>query len=150
MKKFLLPVIFIFTLAAGCVQVQPQNQPTTGTLPGNNANIPATTATPTTTTPTVPATTTTEPKATAPVDASKTETITIANFSFSPAQITINSGDSIKWVNQDSVTHQIKSDTFASQPLNNGDSFEYQFQNAGTYEYSCLIHPSMKGTVIVK
>ena len=139
MKKFLLPIVFVFLMAAGCVQSQPQNQPTSGTLPEKNATIPA-----------IAPTTTTAPVATPPVVSSKTETITIANFSFSPAQITINSGDSIKWVNQDSVAHQIKSDTFASQSLNNGDSFEYKFQNAGTYEYICSIHPSMKGTITVK
>lgn len=58
--------------------------------------------------------------------------ILIKNFAFNPTSLTI------------------KSDKFNSLNLNNGDSFEFTFNEKGTYEYGCGIHPSMRGTIIVE
>lgn len=76
--------------------------------------------------------------------------ITIQNFSFNPDTLTVKTGDTVTWTNNDSVNHQIKSDTFNSVPLNTNQTFSFTFTNAGTYNYSCAIHPSMTGKIIVE
>ena len=78
------------------------------------------------------------------------EIVTIKNFVFSPATLTIKAGSTVKWVNQDSVAHIIKADLFNSPTLNNGNSYEFTFNTPGQYDYTCGIHPSMKGKIIVQ
>ena len=101
-----------------------------------------------------PATSNPVPAATNPTPSvqptNKTSTITISNFSFNPAQLTIKVGTTVTWTNDDQPPHQIKSDSFNSGILNTGDSFSYKFNQPGTYSYSCAIHPSMTGTIIVQ
>ncbi len=80
----------------------------------------------------------------------QSNTITIQNFSFSPDTLTVKQGTKVTWLNNDSVTHTIKSDTFNSSNLNQGDKFEFTFDNKGSFDYSCGIHPSMRGKVIVE
>lgn len=76
--------------------------------------------------------------------------IKIANFVFNPADLVIKVGTTVTWTNNDSVPHQIKSDTFNSVALNQGGSFQFQFKTTGVYNYSCAIHPSMKGKITVE
>ena len=77
------------------------------------------------------------------------EIITIKNFAFSPNTVSITAGTTVIWKNEDSVAHSIKSDTFNSQLINPGDSVEIKFSTAGTYNYTCGIHPQMQGQIIV-
>ena len=80
-------------------------------------------------------------------------TVTISNFAFSPAQLNINTGDTVTWTNKDGVNHPIVSDTaniFNSGNLDPNATFSYTFTTAGTYKYHCSIHPSMTGTITVK
>jgi len=81
-------------------------------------------------------------------------TVVINNFAFSPQQITVRTGTTVTWINQDSVTHQPVADSAAligmgSAPLNTGDSYSYTFTQTGTWNYHCNIHPEMTGTVVV-
>ena len=78
--------------------------------------------------------------------------VTIKNFSFNPATITVGTGTTVSWTNEDSAVHQIASDTnvFNSLNLSQGQTFQFTFTTAGTYAYHCAIHPSMKGTVVVR
>ncbi len=76
--------------------------------------------------------------------------VTIKNFAFIPETLTIKTGTKVKWVNQDSATHTIKSETVNSPSIGNGGFFEFKFDTPGTYEYVCGIHSSMKGRIIVK
>ncbi len=80
----------------------------------------------------------------------KTIEVTMQNFAFNPDSITISSGDTVKWTNMDSAGHDVVGTDFSSSNLKKGDSYEHKFTKAGTYNYICSIHPSMKGTVIVK
>lgn len=79
----------------------------------------------------------------------KTNTVLIQNFAFNPETLTVKKGDEVTWTNNDSTIHQIKSDTFNSQELSNGQSFSFTFNDTGTFNYSCLIHPSMQGKIVV-
>ena len=80
------------------------------------------------------------------------KTITIKNFAFDPATLTIKVGENVTWTNEDSASHKVKevNGIFESSTLGNGQSFTYIFTTAGTYNYTCTIHPSMKGTVFVE
>jgi amicyanin len=81
-------------------------------------------------------------------------TVTIKSFAFGPQQITVKQGTTVTWTNQDNVPHTVVSDAgapdaFSSGSLIQGETFSFRFTKTGTYDYSCSIHPSMKGTVIV-
>ncbi|HAR99921.1 MAG: Blue (Type 1) copper domain protein [Candidatus Moranbacteria bacterium GW2011_GWC2_37_73] len=77
-------------------------------------------------------------------------TITIQNFAFSPATITVKKGTTVTWTNNDSAPHQINSATFNSNLFNKGQTFSFTFNEVGTFDYFCAIHPSMIGKVIVE
>lgn len=91
-----------------------------------------------------------QPTAQQPQTQVKANTITIQNFTFNPSTLTVKQGTKVTWTNQDSATHKIKSDTFNSSDLNQGDKFEFTFNNKGSFDYSCSIHPSMTGKIVVE
>lgn len=80
----------------------------------------------------------------------ESNTVTIQNFLFNPATLTVKQGTKVTWTNQDSAPHRIKSDTFNSSDLNQGDKFEFTFDKKGSFDYVCGIHPSMLGKIIVE
>lgn len=83
----------------------------------------------------------------------KTHNISIANFAFSPNTLTINKGDTIIWTNNDSAPHDVRStdsNVLKSQTMMKEGVFSFTFNDIGTYNYFCSIHPSMKASVTVK
>lgn len=83
--------------------------------------------------------------------------IFIEDFEFSPATLTIDAGTPVFWMNEDSVLHNIMNDAddvemgeLFDLNIEAGERGSFTFTEAGTYNYHCHIHPSMKGTVIVK
>jgi len=81
-----------------------------------------------------------------------TDVITIDNFTFTPPELTVAVGTTVKWVNHDDIPHTVanKDKAFRSQALDTDDSFSYTFASAGTFDYFCGLHPHMVGKVIVK
>ena len=81
-----------------------------------------------------------------------TNTISIKNFAFNPTTLTVKVGVNVTGTNGDSASHQVKEDNglFLSSVLGNGQSFTYTFTTTGTYNYTCNIHSSMHGKVIVE
>lgn len=75
--------------------------------------------------------------------------VAIIDFTFTPANITVEEGTTVVWTNIDAVEHTITSDFFTSEVLNPGDSFVFTFDQEGTYDYFCSIHPQMKGKINV-
>jgi amicyanin len=76
--------------------------------------------------------------------------VSIANFAFDPAALTVKSGSTVTWTNNDVVAHTVTFTDVANSPtLNRGDKFSRTFTKAGTYSYICSIHPFMHGTVVV-
>lgn len=80
----------------------------------------------------------------------KTYNIAIANFSFDPASLNIKKGDTVIWTNNDPMAHQIAGSDFSGPAMNKGQSYTFIFNNAGTFDYYCTIHPSMKGSITVQ
>jgi len=81
-----------------------------------------------------------------------TNVITIDNFTFSPKELTVAVGTTVKWVNHDDIPHLVveKKTTFRSKALDTDDSYSYTFTSAATFDYFCGLHPHMVGQVIVK
>ncbi len=78
-------------------------------------------------------------------------TVVMQNMSYNPSTLNVKVGTTVTWVNKDSVTHDVVSDTglFNSGTLTNGMSYNYTFNQTGSYPYHCTIHPSMTGTIVV-
>ena len=81
-------------------------------------------------------------------------TLPDGRFVFDKPSVTIHIGDSVKWVNNTLAPHTTTSDpgdpaSWDADLLNEHDSFTMKFTIAGTYGYSCMIHPNMPGKVIV-
>jgi plastocyanin len=78
--------------------------------------------------------------------------VSIANFTFTPGTLTVPAGTTVTWTNNDSATHRVASDTgvFNSGDLPQNASFTFTFNNTGTFPYHCSIHTYMHGTIIVK
>ena len=82
-----------------------------------------------------------------------TRTVSIENFSFVPAQITVRAGTKVTWVNNDSASHTVTANNgaFDSGTLQQGEKFSRTFTKAGKkFAYHCEIHPQMQGKVTVK
>jgi plastocyanin len=81
-----------------------------------------------------------------------TNVVTIDNFTFTPQELTVAVGTTVKWVNHDDIPHTVvnKDKAFRSKALDTDDSFSYTFASAGTFDYFCALHPHMVGKVIVK
>jgi amicyanin len=89
---------------------------------------------------------------TGPVKVVATNTVSIKNFAFSPATITVKPDTTVTWVNHDEDAHTVtfqSNPKVASNPLQGNQSFSHTFQTAGTYSYICSIHPFMHGKVVV-
>ncbi len=73
-------------------------------------------------------------------------------YAFSPASVTVQTGDTISWTNSSSAPegHDVSGSGFDSGVLQQGQSYSHTFATAGTFSYICSIHPSMKGTVTVE
>ena len=76
--------------------------------------------------------------------------VTIQNFSFSPAILSVKAGDTVTWTNQDPMQHTVTGNGFQSKPLSNGQTYSFTFNTAGTFDYHCSIHPSMTGRITVQ
>ncbi len=78
--------------------------------------------------------------------------VTIKDFAFSPATLTVAVGDTVTWTNEDSATHTVTADdgSFDSGDLAQGDTFTQTFDTAGTYAYHCAMHPSMVAEIVVQ
>jgi plastocyanin len=81
-----------------------------------------------------------------------TARVVLKNFAFSPTSVTVAVGATVTWENQDAMNHNVIADdgSFKSPDFGPGQTFSFTFQKAGTYTYSCHIHPAMKGTVVVR
>jgi YVTN family beta-propeller protein len=78
--------------------------------------------------------------------------VSIANFAFAPAALTVAPGSTITWRNDDGAPHALAfaDASTASDLLLPGQSFAKTYAGAGTFDYVCSVHPYMRGTVTVR
>ena len=77
---------------------------------------------------------------------------------FIPSPVTIPMGGTITWDNNDTAAHTATggsategpSGVFDSSLIMAGSSFSHTFEDAGSYDYFCMVHPWMSGLVIVE
>jgi plastocyanin len=80
-----------------------------------------------------------------------------SNSCFSPADITVNAGDTVEWINIDTAAHTVTAgspadvqiEIFDSSLLMGGGTWSFTFDEAGSYDYFCMVHPWMTGSVTV-
>jgi plastocyanin len=87
----------------------------------------------------------------AATDAAEAPTVTMRDRIFAPATVEIAAGTTVTWSNNDDSPHTVTSvdNLFDSGVIDEGGSFTFTFDEAGTYDYFCAIHPEMTGTIIV-
>jgi len=83
--------------------------------------------------------------------------VSMENFQFVPAEITITAGTTVVWTNNDAGVLHTATAGMRGNPtglfdasLNPGETFSFTFEEAGTYDYYCIPHPGMDGLVIVE
>ena len=76
-------------------------------------------------------------------------TVTIEDIAFEPEMLTVEAGDTVTWVwNDGAIDHDVVGDGFKSKVMSEG-TFSRRFDEAGTYDYVCNLHPNMTGTIEV-
>ena len=81
-----------------------------------------------------------------------------ADGCFIPSPVTIDIGATVTWENNDTAAHTSTAGSAADGPsgvfdsslIMAGSSFSHTFDSVGTYDYFCMVHPWMSGTVIVE
>jgi len=78
--------------------------------------------------------------------------VVIDNFSFSPTPLTVKVGVTVTWANQDDMPHSVVFPTLKlkSPPMDTDGTFSHVFDQAGTFDYVCGLHPFMHGQVVVQ
>jgi plastocyanin len=128
--SYLILLVLAVTVIGGCTAPTPSASPT------------APVASPTTQTITATA------QASIPGSPSAAS-VAIKGFSFQPQDLVIAPGGTVTWANEDGTAHTVKFTDGESSPIPEGGTYAKKFDSAGTYDYSCGIHPTMKGTVKV-
>jgi len=75
--------------------------------------------------------------------------ITMKNIQFNPTSKTVKVGTPVKWVNEDTVPHNVEGGPLHSSTFGEGGSYEFTPKKAETISYVCTIHPNMKATLTV-
>jgi plastocyanin len=83
---------------------------------------------------------------------SATLTVSIKRAGFTPKTVNINQDDSVTWTNNDTINHQVVANngSYASPILGPGKAWTRKFASGGTFNYHDSLHPTLKGTVVVK
>jgi plastocyanin len=153
MKKTLIIIVVLIAVGIAADYIFSDKGPSGTPAPTATNNLNTNTPIPTVQSSTIPTPTPTASVSSTPkASVAPKITIDIRNFSFSPATLNIKTGTKVTWVNNDSVSHTVTSDSgnlLNSPTLSPGQSFSFTFTNAGSVNYHCSIHTMMKGSVIV-
>lgn len=133
-RRVLIAAVFVAAAACSSNNSNPSPAPssTTGTTTGSGTS----TSTGTTTTVNIPV-----------------NAMVLTTTAFAPNPVTVKVGDSIMWVNTDSIAHTSTANngtTWNSGTIAPGGSFKTTLTTAGTFAYHCAFHPGMVGTVTVQ
>lgn len=135
--------------AAATTTSPPVNDPF---VSGPPVSTPPTTSSPSSTVPV------NDPFEPVPLGANVTVHVSIVDFGFSPATVTVAAGTTVTWTNTGAAIHSVTSNSgaFDSSPtcpagpcIDPGSSYSHRFGQAGTFAYHCKVHANMTGTVVV-
>jgi len=75
--------------------------------------------------------------------------VTVRDYSFAPSTVTIKKGGTVTWVWKGRISHNVYGSGLNSGFRTKGQ-WPKRFTRTGTYSYYCVIHPSMRGKVVVR
>ena len=83
--------------------------------------------------------------------ADRSSQVEMKGLAFNPASVTVPSGSTVTWTNNDTTAHTVTFDDGSadSGALDPRATFDHTFATAGTFAYHCNIHSFMHGTVTV-
>jgi len=81
---------------------------------------------------------------------SRMHRVEIKGKAFQPGRVEASPGDTILWVNRDSVTHTVTHTDFKSGDIAPGGDWGFIVAKAGEAAYHCSKHPTMKGVVLAR
>ncbi len=81
--------------------------------------------------------------------------VVIENTEYVPMQISVPTGGTITWTNEDDFAHTVTKERgpgpeFDSGDIEGGETFTQAFEDAGAIDYVCTIHPQQTGTITVE
>src|SRR5215813_5061130 len=85
---------------------------------------------------------------------SGTITVIIRDFTFNPATVTVHTGDTVEWKNDDIVPHTATEDANAEKPvfdsgaIQKGATCQFIARNKGMYDDTCTFNRNVEGTLI--
>jgi len=79
----------------------------------------------------------------------KVVVISMKNIQFNPSSQTVKVGQTVKWVNDDTVPHNVMGGPLKSSTFGPGGSYVFKATTPGKISYVCTIHPGMTGTLTV-
>ena len=87
----------------------------------------------------------------APAAQADTVHVGIKDFMYTPMTVTVPAGTTVQWINLDDIPHTVveKTKAWRSPALDTNDTYSHTFDQPGTYEYFCGLHPQMAAKVIV-
>jgi plastocyanin len=130
MKRIALPLLVMLALvAAGC---------------GSSSSSSSSSSS----TPAAPATSTANSTSSSS-GGGKVVTISMKNIQFNPTSQTVKVGQTVKWINEDTVAHNVEGGPLHSSTFGEGGSYTFTPKKAETISYVCTIHPNMKATLTV-
>jgi len=81
--------------------------------------------------------------------------VVISGYKFVPHTLTVPVGTTVTWVNHDIAHHTVTRRDWADEPFDSGKLsyegvFSFTFRTAGNYDYLCVPHSGMQGTIVVQ
>ena len=82
--------------------------------------------------------------------------VAIAGFQFGPKELTVRAGATVRWTSSDDTQHTVTGRdpstkaVLDSESIRGSGTYEATFDAPGAYEYFCVFHPNMQGTITVQ
>ncbi len=76
--------------------------------------------------------------------------IDIIDLGFDSDDVVVAVGAEVTWTNAEAIPHTVTFDFASSDVLDAGDTYTFVFEEAGTFDYICAIHPGMAGRIEVR
>ncbi len=79
------------------------------------------------------------------------DAVSIDDFAFVPATLTVAAGSTVTWTNRDEEPHTVAASdgSFHSPGMGSQATYSHSFPAPGRFDYICSIHPFMHATVVV-
>lgn len=90
-----------------------------------------------------------------PGEPAGTAEVTIERSRYDPEEVRVAPGTTVTFTNLDAAAHTVTADedsalAFDSGDMGQGDEFAESFDEPGTYEYFCTVHPTMRASIVVE